>query len=67
MASDIKLLPCPCCASEEVRLGKTERGCYGNYAFHYVMCTECWLQTTSRIDPKEVVELWNTRKAGGKG
>ena len=59
MASEIKLLPCPCCGSEAKVV--IPRGHY--FTFYQVVCTGCGLASTATSTVDRTVEFWNTRKA----
>lgn len=58
MASEIKLLPCPCCGAEAKVM--IPQGHY--FTFYQVVCTECELASKATPTVDMAVELWNTRK-----
>jgi hypothetical protein len=58
MASEIKLLPCPCCGAEAKVM--IPQGHY--FTFYQVVCTECELASKATPTVDMTVELWNTRK-----
>ena len=63
--NDMKLKPCPCCGSTDVKSdrGATPRGTNG-----HVECLEedCWLIMYGKTE-EHAIEMWNRRTDGEKG
>ncbi len=59
--SEIKLLPCPFCGSEDIKdFGSSAIG--GLSLLYYVTCCECHCRTVVKSTKEEAIQAWNTRK-----
>ena len=57
----MKLKPCPFCGSTDIDTYETDTGIMGLRGYHYVMCGDCYAETSKMDKKQDAVKLWNRR------